>query len=139
MRGGAMIYLGLSMQASGQAQAAERLLLDAYEVYGNKADTYALFILRIIGFHLFTIPVSLTRPDKLSQILRQVSIRHGMILMKNWADWFLGVVCYQRNELEEAAKYFTQIFENRYTAQISTLSRCRGGPGVDPPDQRGER
>ena len=39
--------------------------------------------------------------------------------MKNWADWFLGVVCYQRNELETAAQYFTQIFENRYIAQIS--------------------
>ena len=32
VRGGAMIYLGLSMQANGQALEAERLLLDEYEV-----------------------------------------------------------------------------------------------------------
>ena len=32
VRGGAMLYLGLSMQASGQAQAAERLLLNEYAV-----------------------------------------------------------------------------------------------------------
>ncbi len=30
-RGAAMLFLGLSMQASGQAGAAERLLLDEYE------------------------------------------------------------------------------------------------------------
>jgi LuxR family maltose regulon positive regulatory protein len=40
--------------------------------------------------------------------------------MRNLGDWYLGLVCYQRNELEEAAQYFTQIVENRFTAQITT-------------------
>ena len=39
--------------------------------------------------------------------------------MENWGDWFPGMVHYQRNELEAANQYFTQIFKNRYTAQIS--------------------
>ena len=47
--------------------------------------------------------------------------------MKNWGDWFLGVVCYQRNELEAAAQHFTQIVENRYTAQISAYRDAVAG------------
>ena len=47
--------------------------------------------------------------------------------MKNWGDWFLGVVCYQRNELEAAAQHFTQIVENRYTAQITTYRDAVAG------------
>jgi LuxR family maltose regulon positive regulatory protein len=39
--------------------------------------------------------------------------------MKNWGDYYPGVVCYERNELEAAAQHFTQIVENRFTAQIT--------------------
>ena len=49
-RGAAMLFLGFSMQASGQAQAAERLLLDEYESYGDKTDTYALLVLESLCF-----------------------------------------------------------------------------------------
>ena len=52
VRGGAMFYLGLSMQASGQALAAERLLLDEYESYGDKTEYLCPVPLAITGFHL---------------------------------------------------------------------------------------
>ena len=42
-----------------------------------------------------------------------------MGLMKLWGEWFLGMVCYHRNELEAAEQYFTHIFENRFIAQVS--------------------
>jgi LuxR family transcriptional regulator, maltose regulon positive regulatory protein len=38
VHGGAMIYLGMAMQASGQAAAAEALLLDAYESASDKSN-----------------------------------------------------------------------------------------------------
>ena len=38
------------MQASGQAQAAERLLLDEYKSHGDKTDTYALLVLETLCF-----------------------------------------------------------------------------------------
>ena len=52
VRGGAMFYLGWSMQASGQALAAERLLLDEYESCGDKTDDLCPAPLAITGFHL---------------------------------------------------------------------------------------
>ncbi len=39
--------------------------------------------------------------------------------MEYWGDWFLGLISYQRNELEAAAVHFTKIFEHPYIAQIS--------------------
>jgi LuxR family maltose regulon positive regulatory protein len=118
MRGGAMIYLGMSMQASGQGREAERLLSDDYEHYGNKTDTYSLFVLESLGF-IYLNSGQLEQTRQITQVLRQMSMINGMVLMKNWADWFQGLVCYCRNELEAAAEYFTQIFENRYIAQLS--------------------
>ena len=118
VRGGAMIYLGLSMQASGQTQAAERLLLDEYAAYGNKDDTYALFILQSLCFnYLNTGRIELARQT--AQVLIQGATRSGLALMQLWGEWFLGMACYHRSELEAAEKHFTQIFDNRYVAQIS--------------------
>ena len=51
-RGAAMLFLGISMQASGQAKAAERLLLDEYESYGDKTDTLCPVSPGITVFHL---------------------------------------------------------------------------------------
>jgi LuxR family transcriptional regulator, maltose regulon positive regulatory protein len=118
VRGGAIIYLSLSLQASGQALAAERLLLDEYEAYANKQDTYSLFILQSLCF-IYLIPGQLEQSRQIAQVLVQGATRSELALMKYWADWFLGVVFYQRNELEAAEQYFSQIFENRYVAQIS--------------------
>ncbi len=118
VRGGAMIYLGMSMQASGQAKEAERLLLAEYEAYGDKTDTYILFVLEALGF-IYLNTGRLEQARQIAQLHVQGGIRSGLPLMQFWGDWFLGLVCYQRNELEAAAKYFTEIFENRYVAQIS--------------------
>jgi LuxR family maltose regulon positive regulatory protein len=118
VRGGAMIYLGLSMQANGQALEAERLLLDVYESYGDKTGTYILFILESLGFNYLNTG-QFERARQTAQLQVQGAIRSGLPLMEFWGDWFLGVVCYQRNELEAAEQHFTRIFKNRYTAQIS--------------------
>jgi LuxR family maltose regulon positive regulatory protein len=118
VRGGAIIYLSLSLHASGQALAAERLLLDEYESYTNKQDTYGLFVLQSLCF-IYLLSGQLEQTRQIAQLLVQGATRSGLALMEYWADWFLGVVAYQRNELAAAAQYFTQIFENRYVAQIS--------------------
>jgi tetratricopeptide (TPR) repeat protein len=64
---------------------------------------------------------------QIAQVLLQAATRSGVAIKKNWGDWFLGVVCYQRDELEAAAQYFTQIFENRYTAQITAYRDAIAG------------
>jgi LuxR family maltose regulon positive regulatory protein len=117
-RGGAMLYLGMSMQASGQALAAERLLLDEYESYSDKTDTYALLLLQSLCF-IYTNSGQLERTRQIAQVLAQTATRSRLALKKNWGDYFLGLVCYLRNELPAAAQHFTHILENRFTAHLS--------------------
>jgi LuxR family maltose regulon positive regulatory protein len=125
-RGAAMLFLGFSMQTSGQGQAAERLLLDAYESYGDKTDTYALLVLESLCFiYLQTGQLEQTR--QIGQVLVQGSTRSGIAFMRNLGDWYLGLVCYQINELEAAAQYFKQIVENRFTAQVTVYRDAVAG------------
>ena len=78
-------------------------------------------------FHLPAIPVSLSKTRQIAQVLVQGSTRSGIAFMRNLGNWYLGLVCYQRNELEAAAQYFTQIVENRFTAQITTYRDAVAG------------
>jgi ATP/maltotriose-dependent transcriptional regulator MalT len=126
VRGGAMLYLGISMQASGQVLAVEQLLQDEYESYGDKSDAYALLLLRSLCF-IYLNSGQLEQTKQIAQVLLQGVIRRNVAIQKNWGDWFLGLVCYQRNELEAAAQHFSQIVENRYTAQISTYRDAVAG------------
>jgi LuxR family transcriptional regulator, maltose regulon positive regulatory protein len=125
-RGAAMLFLGLSMQASGQAGAAERLLLDEYESYGDKTDAYALLILESLCFiYLLTGQFDQTR--QIAQVLVQGSTRSGNAFMRSLGNWYLGMVSYQVNELEAAAQYFTQIVENHFTAQVTNYRDAVAG------------
>jgi LuxR family maltose regulon positive regulatory protein len=125
-RGAAMLFLGFSMQASGQAQAAERLLLNAYESYGDKTDTYALLVLESLCFiYMHTGQLEQTR--QIAQVLVQGSTQSGIAFMRNLGNWYLGRVCYQINELEAAEQYFIQIVENRYIVQVTTYRDAVAG------------
>ena len=126
VRGAAMLYLGLSMQSSGQIQAAERLLLNEYASCSDKSDIYPLIVLQSLGYiYLWT--SQLENAGQIGQLLIHGATRSGITIMKNWGDYYLGMVCYQRNELEAAARYFTQIFENRYVAHGSAYHDAVAG------------
>ena len=118
VRGGAMIYLGLAMQASGQASEAEQMLIDEYERHRDKSDTFALFVLQTLGF-IYLNTGQLDKTRQIIEVLIHGATSSGLGLMKLWGEWFLGLVCYHRNELEAAEQYFTHIFENRFIAQVS--------------------
>jgi LuxR family maltose regulon positive regulatory protein len=47
--------------------------------------------------------------------------------MESWGEWFLGLICYQRNELETAAQHFTWIVENHSIAQITAYRDAVAG------------
>jgi LuxR family transcriptional regulator, maltose regulon positive regulatory protein len=125
-RGAAMLYLGLSMQANGQIQAAERLLLDEYTSCADKTDIYPLIILQTLGYiYLWT--GQLEKAKQIGQLLIQGATRSGILIMKNWGDYYLGMAHYQCNDLEAACLYFTQILENRYTAHGSAYRDAVAG------------
>ena len=125
-RGAAMLFLGLSMQASGEGHAAEQLLLDEYASYGRKTDVYALLVLEFLAY-IYLHTGQLEQTKQIANLLVQGAIHSGIAMMKSLGDWFLSLVCYQRNELEEAAQYCTQIFENRFTAHISAYRDAVAG------------
>ena len=126
VHGGAMLYLGMAMQASGEAQAGERMLLDEYEHNGNKTDPFALLILRSLAFTYLNTG-QLEKAGQIAQVQLNGAAHSEIAIMKNWADWFLGLVCYYRNDLQAAEQHFSQIVENRYTAQITTYRDAVAG------------
>ncbi len=77
-RGAAILYLGLSMQANGQIQAAERLLLDEYKSCVDKTDIYPLIILQTLGYiYLWT--GQLEKARQIGQVLIQGATSSGII------------------------------------------------------------
>jgi LuxR family maltose regulon positive regulatory protein len=118
VRGAAILYLGLAMQASGQVLEAERLLLDEYESSSDKSEIYSLIVLQSLGYvYLWT--GQLEKAIKIGQVLIQGATSSSITIMKNWGDYYLGVAHYQRNDLEIAEQYFTQIINNHFIAHGS--------------------
>ncbi len=126
VRGGAMLYLGLSLQASGQSSAAERLLLDEFDSYHNKSDIFALMLLQSLSL-IYLKTNRLDQVIQTAQLLHQLADSGGFRLMKYWGDWFLGMVHYQRDEMDAAMRHFIQIVENPYIAHISSYRDAIAG------------
>jgi LuxR family maltose regulon positive regulatory protein len=120
VRGGAMLYQGMSMQASGQALAAEQLLLAEYESCRDKTDVYAMYLLSALCFNYLKTG-QLEQCRQIAQVLLQGATQSRLAILKNWAEYFLGMVHYQWNELKSAAQHFTLIVESRYTATIIAM------------------
>jgi len=125
-RGAAILYLGLSMQAIGQILEAEKLLLDEYESCSDKTDIYPLVILQTLGYiYLWTGQHEKAR--QIGQVLIQGATSSGILTMKNWGDYYLGVACYQSNDLEAADQYFTAIHKNRFIAHAAAYRDAVAG------------
>ncbi len=71
-------------------------------------------------FFIYLNTSRLEQARQIANLLLQGATQGSVVIQKNWGDWVLGVVHYQRNELVAAEKFFGQIIENRYTAQIAT-------------------
>ena len=115
-----LLYLGLSMQASGQSQAAERQLFNLYENYDNKTDGYAMEILLSLNFIKLT-DGNLEQTRQVAYIMLLQATRGNLPLSKAWGIYFLGLVKYQWDELDSAEKYLSEIVDNRFNAQPLTV------------------
>ena len=129
LRGAAMLYLGMSLQASGQALEAEQMLLTEYASCDDKNDIYALVILESLGL-IYINTGQLEQARQIAQVLCDRATRRRLVIMKNWGCHYLGLVCYQRNELRAAAHHFNQIVEDRYAAQITTYRDAVAGLAI---------
>lgn len=120
IRGGAIMYLGVSMQAFGLSAAAERMLLDQYEDYDDKRDSYSLRLCMSLCF----VHMAEGNLEQLHQVARDMLSQceaTGLATMQSWAHHFLGLVHYQWNELETAATHFAAVLDRRHLANMAVV------------------
>ena len=114
VRGGCMLYLGLSSQALGQGGAVDRQLWTHYEAASDKSGPYALRI-------LLALCMNAVQAGKLEQArqtggLMLAQARRGKrVLLAGWAHLWLGVVHYEWDELEAATEHFQAIAQRRFS------------------------
>jgi LuxR family transcriptional regulator, maltose regulon positive regulatory protein len=117
VRSGAMMYLCLSLQASGQGEAAEGIMLEDYQAIEDKTSAYALRLLNgLAAYHHVA-----GHPQQVAQISRTLLDRAeqgNLNFIKSWAHFFLGQTCYDSNDLVAAVRHFGAIVEQRHTASM---------------------
>jgi tetratricopeptide (TPR) repeat protein len=107
-RGGAMLYWGMSMRASGQGDAAQRMLLDQYESWHEKADAYALRLL-FAACHNFVEAGQLEQAKQTAQLMLEQATRSRLAVLQGRAHYFLGLASYYRNDLDAAGQHLEPI------------------------------
>ena len=112
VRGIAVLYWGLGMQATGRGEAAQRILIDEYAGLLEKTDTYALRL-------LFTACFNAIEAGHLEQarLLAQAMLDHAtasrLPLAAGFSHYFLGVVHYYWNEVDAAKHHFGELIAKR--------------------------
>lgn len=120
LRGGAALYLGISMQASGLFPEAERLLLEQYERYADKRDGFSLRLCLSLCFvYLAEGKLEQVRQTALDMLTQARAA--GLITQQCWAHYFLGLVLYQWNDLPAARGHFAAVLEHRYLANMAVV------------------
>jgi LuxR family maltose regulon positive regulatory protein len=119
-RGAATMYNGFAMQAMGQGPAAERTLLDAYELAENKANSYAQRMLMALSMN-YAMAGNLEQVAQVARVMLQQTTASRLGLLEGWAHYFLGYVAYQANDLDGASLHFAAILERRHTVHVAVV------------------
>ena len=138
IRGLTMLYTGVSMQAVGQEVAAERLLLDCFERYENKADPFGLLLLMSLCFNYFA-EGKLEQVRQTAATMLRLCANQPLANTRSWADYFLGAAYYEWNQLPAAEAHFAAMADRRNVAtqslvrdalhQLALLQQRRNSPG----------
>ena len=119
LQGACILYLGLSMIASGEGKAAEQMLLDRYTSLSNKADSVALRILQTLCFYYLNEGLLEQARQTASTMLQQAN-RAELNILRGWGHYFLGLTYYQWNDLDMAAHHFKEIVDHIFNQQQIT-------------------
>ena len=132
-RGLLMIFLGLSMQASGQSQAAERLLFDQYELRDDKTDGFAMRLLLPLRFNYLT-NGNFEQSRQVASIMIEQAARSKLPVMKGWGHYFIGLVKFQWNELDAAEEHLAEVGGEPIQRHRDHRPACHGSLGAFVPD-----
>ena len=112
IRGGAFQYWGMSMQAAGRGDAAQRRLIDEYESRLGKSDAYTLRLLFTACFNAIG-SGDLEQAEQLAQAMLDHATSGRLPLTIGYGHYFLGAVHYYRNELDAAGQHFEELVAKR--------------------------
>ncbi|MFN8469488.1 MAG: LuxR C-terminal-related transcriptional regulator [Caldilineaceae bacterium] len=137
IRGFAMLHIGICMQAVGQEAAAERLLLDRFEQYEKKGDTFGLLLLMSLAFNYFA-EGKLEQVRQTAATMLRLCADQPLANTRSWANYFMGAAYYEWNQPAAAEAHFAAVAERRYVAtlvvvrdalhQLALLQQRRGRP-----------
>jgi len=112
VRGGAIMYWGMSMRAMGRGETAQRTLIDEYESSHGKSDAYFQFVLFGACFNAIE-SGDLEQAGRLAQAMLDHGTSAGLPLTTGHAHYVRGVVHYCRNELDAAGQHFGELVAKR--------------------------
>ena len=122
VRSGGMLFQTLTMQVSGQGQAALKLLIENYESLGDRASAYARRLMQALCLIYYA------EADDLEHVIQTaqqmvVGVEGGKVslLLQAWGQYFIGMAHYQRNDLVAARQCFTRLLDFKYTGNIGAL------------------
>ena len=112
LRGIAVLYWGLGMQATGRGEAAQRMLIDEYAGLIEKTDAYALRLLFAACFNAIEAG-HLEQARLLAQAMLDHATASRLPQAMGFAHHFLGVVHYCWDELDAAKQHFGELIAKR--------------------------
>jgi LuxR family maltose regulon positive regulatory protein len=108
------------MWTRGDGDAVAQLLLERYELLEHKTDYVALRHLLVLCF-VWHQSGQLERLRQTAQVMLEQAQRGDLPYIRNWAHYFLGVVHYERRELERARVPLSQLVEHYHTIFMAML------------------
>ncbi len=112
VRGVAVQYWGMAMQAIGRGNDARRRLIDEYAGLLEKADTYAPRLLFAACFNALEAG-DLEQAEQFGDVLLDQATAGRLPQAVGFSHYFLGVVHYSRNELDAAEQHFGELVAQR--------------------------
>jgi LuxR family maltose regulon positive regulatory protein len=113
VRGIAVLYWGLGMQATGRGDTAHRMLISEYAGLLDKTDPYALRLLFAACFNAIE-SGDLEQARRLAQAMLDHATSSRLPQAVGFSHYFLGVVHYYWNELDAARQHFEELVAKRF-------------------------
>jgi LuxR family transcriptional regulator, maltose regulon positive regulatory protein len=126
LRGRVMMYLGMSMNATGQGQEAEHQLLDWYEALGDKSGAEGSSILMALGLNLMQMNQLQQAAHYFEAVLRQTTYDR-LPTLRIWAFFFLAEAHYYLNDLKNCRQHLAEIIDHRYSARPTHFFQALAG------------
>ncbi|MBL8148201.1 MAG: hypothetical protein JNL34_17630 [Anaerolineae bacterium] len=114
LRGGAMVFLGVSSQANGRAPVVEPAILAEYDSLADRNSSYAVRVLMALTCSALQ-DGRLEQAHHYASLMKEKAEQGGYALMLGWARFWLGLIDFEWNETETAREHFEAVTERRYT------------------------